>query len=85
MALEYSSIDLRSLLDDAAAMLRERAATQGVELAIDVADDIDVVHSDVLRLKQIVLNLMTNAVKFTGAGGSVVVGPAGVARTSTSP
>ena len=73
MALEYSSIDLRSLLDDAAAMLRERAATQGVDLSVDVADDIDVVHSDVLRLKQIVLNLMTNAVKFTGAGGSVVV------------
>ena len=73
MALEYSSIDLRSLLDDAAAMLRERAATQGVDLSLDVADDIDVVHSDVLRLKQIVLNLMTNAVKFTGAGGSVVV------------
>jgi signal transduction histidine kinase/ActR/RegA family two-component response regulator len=73
MALEYSSIDLRTVLDDTAAMLRERAATQGVELSMDVADDIDVVHSDVLRLKQIVLNLMTNAVKFTGAGGSVVV------------
>ncbi len=42
-------------------------------LSVDVADDIDAVHSDVLRLKQIVLNLMTNAVKFTGAGGSVVV------------
>ncbi len=73
MALEYSSIDLRSVLDDAAAMLRERAVSQGVDLSLDVADDIDVVHSDVLRLKQIVLNLMTNAVKFTGAGGSVVV------------
>jgi signal transduction histidine kinase/ActR/RegA family two-component response regulator len=73
MALEYSSIDVRSVLDDTAAMLRERAATQGVELSLDVADDIDVVHSDVLRLKQILLNLMTNAVKFTGAGGSVVV------------
>ena len=73
MALEYSSIDLRSVLEDAAAMLRERAVSQGVDLSLDVADDIDVVHSDVLRLKQIVLNLMTNAVKFTGAGGSVVV------------
>ena len=73
MALEYSAVDLRSVLDDAAAMLRERAATQGVDLSLDVADDVDIVHSDVLRLKQIVLNLMTNAVKFTGAGGSVVV------------
>ena len=73
MALEYSSIDLRSVLDEAAAMLRERAATQGVDLSVDVAHDVDVVHSDVLRLKQIVLNLMTNAVKFTGEGGSVVV------------
>ena len=73
MALEYSAIDLRSVLDDAAAMLRERAATQGVDLSLDVADDVDIVHSDVLRLKQIVINLMTNAVKFTGAGGSVIV------------
>ena len=73
MALEYSAVDLRSVLDDAAAMLRERAATQGVDLSLDVADDVDIVYSDVLRLKQIVLNLMTNAVKFTGSGGSVVV------------
>jgi signal transduction histidine kinase len=73
MALEYSSVDLRSVLEDTAAMLRERAATQGVSLTLDVAEDVDVVHSDALRLKQIVLNLMTNAVKFTEAGGSVVV------------
>jgi signal transduction histidine kinase/CheY-like chemotaxis protein len=73
MELEYSSFGLRSLLEDAASMLRQRAADGGVDLSVDVDDDVDLVHSDELRVKQIVLNLMTNAVKFTGAGGSVVV------------
>ena len=34
---------------------------------------VDTVWADELKLKQVVLNLLTNAVKFTGAGGSVVV------------
>jgi signal transduction histidine kinase/ActR/RegA family two-component response regulator len=73
MELEYSEFDLRLLLDDAAAMLRQRAEQGGVDLRVEVAADVDLVHSDELRLKQVLLNLMTNAVKFTGAGGSVLV------------
>ncbi len=74
MELQYSSFDLRSLLEEAASMLRERAAVHGIAVRIEVGDDVGELYSDQLRLKQVLLNLVTNAVKFTGDGGSVVVG-----------
>jgi signal transduction histidine kinase/ActR/RegA family two-component response regulator len=73
MELEYSTFQVRPLLEGAAAMLRERAAAHSLDLRVEVADDVHEIYSDELRLKQVVLNLMTNAVKFTGDGGAVLV------------
>ena len=73
MELEYTSFDLRPLLEDAASMLRERAALHGIALEVAVEAGIADLYTDRLRLKQVLLNLMTNAVKFTGDGGSVAV------------
>jgi len=52
-------------------LVREQAATAGVELHDSVPADLPLLYADKRRFKQIVLNLVTNAIKFSPEGGSV--------------
>jgi signal transduction histidine kinase/CheY-like chemotaxis protein len=73
MELEPAAVSLPGLLEYALAMVREQAAQHGIELILDVAPEVGVIWADELKLKQVVLNLLTNAVKFTPDGGAVDV------------
>ncbi|WP_051242459.1 hybrid sensor histidine kinase/response regulator [Azohydromonas australica] len=68
--VEFSPVDL---VEDCAVMLAERAQAKGLALIVDVDDTLPVrVNGDVVRLRQMMLNLIGNAVKFTAKGEVVV-------------
>ena len=73
MELDPARLPLLPVLEHGLAMVRERAERTGISLELTADPAVDTVWADELKLKQVVLNLLTNAVKFTGAGGSVVV------------
>jgi signal transduction histidine kinase/DNA-binding response OmpR family regulator len=73
MDLELGPVSLAEAIDHGLAMVRERAARHGISLRRDIAGDIGMVWADELKLRQVLLNLLTNAVKFTPDGGSVEI------------
>jgi len=73
MELEIAEVPLRLALEESVSLVAVGAHTKGLEIAVDLAPDGPAsVVADAMRLRQILLNLLGNAIKFTH-GGSVVV------------
>jgi two-component system, sensor histidine kinase and response regulator len=71
--LEHAEFDLRETVGDAAKLLALRAAEKGIELACHIMPDVpDMVLGDAGRLRQVLLNVLGNAVKFTTEGEVVL-------------
>ena len=73
MELAEEAVDIAELLDTCVRFVRERARSAGLAIAVETADDLPPLMSDPRAVKQIMLNLMSNAIKFTPAGGTVSV------------
>jgi PAS domain S-box-containing protein len=71
--LERAEFDVRELVGDTAKSLGFRAYKKGLELACDIASDVpQIVVGDACRLRQILINLVGNAIKFTQNGEVVL-------------
>jgi signal transduction histidine kinase/CHASE3 domain sensor protein len=71
MVLRLEPEDVRPILDSALTMVRERAHSNRVQVTVEVDNDLPMLWLDSRRLKQILFNLLGNAVKFTPEGGRV--------------
>ncbi len=66
--LYLEPIDLRAFVDELAGTVRPLADQRQNQLRVGCARDIGHMHADLTRLRQIVLNLLSNACKFTEGG-----------------
>ncbi|OAI44680.1 hypothetical protein AYO42_04490 [Rhizomicrobium sp. SCGC AG-212-E05] len=69
-------LDLSQTVDYCLRMLGERAERQGIVLRTDLPDGAAALIADDRAMRQVLLNLMSNAIKFSSAGGEVVVSAA---------
>jgi PAS domain S-box-containing protein len=67
-------IDVVALCNHCVNMLNERAQRAGLKLKVNLAEDLPALNADERRITQVLLNLATNAVKFTPAGGTITIG-----------
>lgn len=67
--LEIQPFDLRLCVEDSLELLATRAAEKGIDLICDFADEVPLaIESDCTRVRQILVNLISNGVKFTNSG-----------------
>jgi len=72
-SIDEENINLQISAKECADMLKDRMASDHLSLMMDIPDTLPALHGDGIKVKQILLNLMSNAVKFTPENGTVTL------------
>ncbi|MCL5047174.1 MAG: ATP-binding protein, partial [Actinobacteria bacterium] len=73
LSFRPAPLDLAELLSETIRQFQGRSGRLGVDLSLTVADTLPAVTADRDRIKQVLFNLLDNALKFTHPGGRVAV------------
>jgi signal transduction histidine kinase len=72
MRLDLSDIDLTSIVGDMAELYRYIAEEKSIALSVETLAPITV-RADLTRIRQVIANILENAIKYTGAGGKILI------------
>lgn len=74
LPLQLEPLDAGTLVRTVALTTEPLAQKSGIEVTVDLSHDLPTILGDPLRIQQVLQNLADNAVKFTSAGGRVILG-----------
>jgi two-component system chemotaxis sensor kinase CheA len=72
MDVNYSEVQVRELISEVVEETQSIASEHGIQLRLWVEENVTVVRTDVVKLRQILLNLVSNGLKFTEKGGVTI-------------
>jgi signal transduction histidine kinase len=73
MRFTKENFDVRELTDECADVVRQQAAARGIAIQCHVAPAPQTLESDRGKIKQVILNLLTNAIKYNRENGGIIV------------
>ncbi len=71
--LQEENLEVPAIVNTILTLVRERAATESIELDVELQNGLPALYADERKLKQILVNLLANSIKFTEAGGNVTL------------
>jgi len=71
MKVEPGPVSISSVCQTSLQMIKQAALKKNQAVSLDIDCETDLITADMMRLKQILVNLLNNAVKYTPAGGKV--------------
>jgi signal transduction histidine kinase len=74
LELREDLVDLRNVVNSCFAIMKERASLAEVQMKATLPETLPQILVDELKIKQIIINMLSNAVKFTPRGGHIRVG-----------
>jgi PAS domain S-box-containing protein len=82
MLLDLNPVQVSSLFVNSLSIIKQKAAARHIHLSMDAAGDLGTIYADARKVKQIVYNLLSNALKFTAEQGRVNLRAARVLRAA---